>query len=133
MINYYQYIQSEEWRLKKEKFKASRLWRDGRCYVCCNKGIEVHIHHITYENLGNEKLNDLRILCAVCHAAVHETKSLRNKRMKQKWAAHASRMKLWGLRRFPLRYALEVSKFFKVTQHEFVERTFSGPALKLIG
>jgi predicted HNH restriction endonuclease len=31
----------------------------------------MHLHHRTYKNLGNERLNDLVPLCPDCHDRVH--------------------------------------------------------------
>lgn len=32
----------------------------------------VHVHHITYENIGKEKSFDLLVLCRECHRDAHE-------------------------------------------------------------
>lgn len=32
---------------------------------------KLHLHHITYKNLFNEKPEDLILLCAVCHMKEH--------------------------------------------------------------
>jgi 5-methylcytosine-specific restriction endonuclease McrA len=32
----------------------------------------LHVHHITYDRLGNEAMADLRGLCAKCHKEVHQ-------------------------------------------------------------
>lgn len=32
----------------------------------------IHVHHMTYANKGNERYNDLRLLCENCHALVHK-------------------------------------------------------------
>lgn len=120
-FEYKAYINSPEWEAKKRQFKASPNYRDGRCFVCCNSGIEKHIHHLTYKRLGREKLGDLRVLCAVCHAAAHSHIS---KKLRRKWHPHASRNNLWKLRNKPLEYAYEVAKFFGVLNHDFVVRIF---------
>lgn len=120
--NYKEYIQSQAWADKKLQFKESNLWRDGRCWVCTNSKIEKHIHHLTYKRLGEERMNDLRILCAVCHAACHHTTS---RKMRAKFYPHASREKLWGLRhKDPILYARKVAEFWGVLKHPLCERVF---------
>ena len=42
-----------------------------RCQLCNAKG-HLQVHHRTYENLGNEKVEDLIVLCDKCHAKHHE-------------------------------------------------------------
>ena len=129
-IPYKKYINSPDWAAKKERFKKSGLFRKGRCWVCTSTKIETHIHHQTYKRLGNERLNDLRILCAVCHAAIHNRMHLKSPagKMRRKWHDHACKNNLWHFRlAAPDRYAIEVAKFFRVTDHEFVKRLKLNP------
>lgn len=66
-IDYYSYIQTEAWRDQRMKI----LRRDNFQCVCCGTAKNLHVHHITYENLGAEEEDDLVTLCADCHARVH--------------------------------------------------------------
>lgn len=66
---YLTYICSKEWEDKKVEFRTSGHYR-GCCYVCDSKGL-LDIHHDTYVNLGNEKLEDLLELCRGCHDILH--------------------------------------------------------------
>lgn len=67
-VDYYQYLQSPEWaRLRELKLKQA----DGRCQLC-NSNKALHVHHRTYERLGRERLVDLTVLCADCHAKFHD-------------------------------------------------------------
>lgn len=64
---YHQYLESPEWKEKRELiFK-----RDG--YICtkCKSRSAFHAHHLTYENIFNEKLEDLISVCAECHSQIH--------------------------------------------------------------
>ena len=64
---YNNYIQSKDWKAK----RTEALNRDNNlCRVCGNKAEEVH--HITYENLFNEKLEDLLSVCQKCHIEIHQ-------------------------------------------------------------
>ena len=65
-MTYAEYINSPEWA---EKRKAVRL-RDKKCQKCGRKRF-LHVHHLTYENFGNEKLEDLILLCNRCHDLEH--------------------------------------------------------------
>jgi 5-methylcytosine-specific restriction endonuclease McrA len=67
--NYRKYINSKEWKLKRdaivEKYK--------KC-SCCGSEENLNVHHLTYENLGNENESDLLLLCKDCHKFVHKGK-----------------------------------------------------------
>lgn len=67
---YRDYINSAQWRRKREEYWASNL--SSNCY-CCNKPRHtgMHLHHRTYKNLGNERLMDLVPVCAECHKEIH--------------------------------------------------------------
>ncbi|MBC7522975.1 MAG: HNH endonuclease [Flavobacterium sp.] len=78
---YTNYIQSKEWKIKRNQ----ALIRDNNlCQRCKVKPAE-EVHHLTYENLFCEKLEDLLSLCKVCHIETHEqldnekTLEIRNK------------------------------------------------------
>lgn len=60
------YLQSEEWKKKRNQV----IERDnGFCRRCSNKGTDVH--HLHYNNIYNEDLNDLILLCRSCHEKEH--------------------------------------------------------------
>lgn len=64
--NYGLYLQSKEWREKREHV----LRRDNReCQLCGE--LARHVHHLTYERIYNEALYDLVSLCAGCHDMIH--------------------------------------------------------------
>ncbi len=68
---YNYYIKSEQWRIKRTEILKSR----GKvCEVCGQNltNIPAHVHHKTYNNLGDEHPNDLLIVCEDCHKAIHE-------------------------------------------------------------
>ncbi len=65
---YSNYIQSKDWKIKRNE----ALTRDNNlCQVCKKKPAE-EVHHITYENLFCEKLEDLLSVCKLCHNEIHE-------------------------------------------------------------
>ena len=63
--DYRAYLDSPEWY----DLRQSVIRRDGHCQSC--GGAIEDVHHLTYERLFNEHLEDLVGLCRPCHAAVH--------------------------------------------------------------
>lgn len=41
------------------------------CEECGVESVPFEVHHKTYRNIGNEKLDDLQVLCNKCHKAAH--------------------------------------------------------------
>lgn len=74
-LNYAKYIQSDEWKEKREE----RLFLDG--YKCrfCGSAINLTVHHVTYKNIPNEDMTDLVSLCRTCHNKLHEIDNQRKK------------------------------------------------------
>lgn len=68
---------------KYDKYLASRHWHelrgkvlvlsDSTCARC--GGVATQVHHITYERLGRERLEDLEPICSNCHRGEHECMS----------------------------------------------------------
>ena len=81
--DYQRYIQSGAWKAKRRLV----LKRSGNMCETCKKRIATQVHHVTYENFGDEPLDDLLALCFLCHAKEHP----------EKWgflrAAHESALK----------------------------------------
>lgn len=74
---YNRYMKSDEWGKK----RAERLALDEDKCVMCGRpnGVQkdgktpiLQVHHIHYNNLGNEPLEDLVSLCAGCHKKIHK-------------------------------------------------------------
>jgi len=68
MVKYEDYIVSKEWEAKRKE----RIKRDHYQCAMCGTAKNLQVHHITYERLGHEELDDLITLCKDCHAKVHE-------------------------------------------------------------
>jgi hypothetical protein len=90
MITYKSYIQSDEWRRVRERYRASRLPQT--CHVC--NVARVDLHHKTYKRLGNERLTDLVPLCRDHHTEAHTL-------VRAAWArgANKSKVNLWSVAR----------------------------------
>jgi 5-methylcytosine-specific restriction endonuclease McrA len=59
---------TREWAiLKKQVHRRDRY----RCRLCGRDDVELHVHHCTYANYGEERLEDLITLCSECHRRFH--------------------------------------------------------------
>jgi hypothetical protein len=71
---YNRYLKSEDWKEKRDK----RLFIDNhQCYFHNIKNCSttnLHVHHIHYDNVGNENLEDLVTVCQICHSEIHGRK-----------------------------------------------------------
>ena len=65
---YDEYMQSDKWQFKRQQILT--FW-DYRCCLCFNEN-SLHVHHRTYESLGNELITDCIILCNECHDRHHK-------------------------------------------------------------
>jgi hypothetical protein len=76
IIRYREYLKSEAWIAKKwQVFKRDE-------YQCqkCGTAKNIQCHHLTYEHLYNEPLDDLVTLCRLCHVSIHEYDQEKDKR-----------------------------------------------------
>lgn len=69
---YEEYLQTKQWKNKAKKKRARARYR---CQLC-NSPSDPVVHHRTYENRGDETMNDLTLLCRECHALFHKHRSL---------------------------------------------------------
>ncbi|TXH16947.1 MAG: hypothetical protein E6R03_04690 [Hyphomicrobiaceae bacterium] len=67
---YRNYIRSEEWR----EFREIALDHHGRRCGRCGHKKRLQVHHLHYENLGDESVDDVTILCFWCHEAEESRK-----------------------------------------------------------
>ena len=63
---YPKYLGSAVWQAKRERVLRRDNWT---CQECNHVAQEVH--HLTYENIGNEAMADLVSLCHRCHRRLH--------------------------------------------------------------
>jgi len=64
---YNEHLRSEKWNA----IRAKVLKRDGGLCQGCLERPAVHVHHTTYEHLGDELLFELISLCVECHEKIH--------------------------------------------------------------
>jgi len=67
---YREYLQSDEWKIKR---KLVLEFMGYQCVKCRKPLTEstANIHHLSYERVKNETLNDLIPLCKECHKLEH--------------------------------------------------------------
>ena len=77
-MNYYEYIKSERWQIKRKEFYSSKMYKHLKgtgkwnCYCCCRNDVPLDLHHRTYKRLGNERINiDFVPVCRSCHNEIH--------------------------------------------------------------
>lgn len=70
---YQEYLRSEQWK----NLREITLFLDSdKCQICgykkdlLDKMNRLEVHHLTYENFGEERMQELITLCAWCHDAI---------------------------------------------------------------
>ena len=61
---YHEYLQTYEW---KTTAKSAYRRAGYKCQLCGAKNVRLNAHHNTYENRGNERSEDIMVLCEECH------------------------------------------------------------------
>jgi len=67
-MKYSDYLKSEHWQ-QQRRLALNRA--DNRCESCGCAG-PLEVHHRTYQRLGRERPEDLRVVCHGCHSRYHE-------------------------------------------------------------
>jgi 5-methylcytosine-specific restriction endonuclease McrA len=67
IIDYATYLKTPEWR---HRARAAKQRAGNRCALC-NSDRPLEAHHRTYERIGNERQDDLIVLCSPCHRRHH--------------------------------------------------------------
>lgn len=68
---YEQYLRSPEWREKRRRvLSRARGYCEG-----CGRALATQVHHLTYDNIGDELLFQLVAICDDCHEKVHQKKA----------------------------------------------------------
>lgn len=69
---YDDYLASDKWREKRQRV----LQRDGFKCFACGSDVDLNVHHLTYERIYQERIEDLVTLCRSCHRAYHVVSKL---------------------------------------------------------
>lgn len=69
--DYRKYIDSPQWKQKAIEAKRRAGWR---CQVCNapESSTLLNAHHRTYDRLGDERQEDITVLCKDCHKLFHD-------------------------------------------------------------
>ncbi len=66
-VKYVDYLTSNDWKI----IRGNIIKRDNyKCRICSNEE-NLRVHHLTYQNIFNEKDDDLITLCKECHEKEH--------------------------------------------------------------
>ena len=65
---YSEYLKTKEWQQTRRRALKSAGYK---CQLCGTDNVELHVHHKTYDNIGEEKPDDLIVLCKACHEKQH--------------------------------------------------------------
>lgn len=69
-FTYSEYLKTRHWKSIRTKVIQDR----GKvCEVCGRSNIPLQVHHMTYERIGCEKMEDLICVCKDCHMGIHST------------------------------------------------------------
>ena len=67
--SYKRYLRTEHWI----EFRNAMLQEKPDCEMCGEQS--TCVHHMNYDNLGDETEDDVMCLCKGCHAEMHEMDS----------------------------------------------------------
>lgn len=71
--SYREFLLSDFWKKKRDWIlECHRKKKGERCDGCGKSKITLEVHHLNYENLGNEGGEDILILCRDCHQKEHD-------------------------------------------------------------
>jgi hypothetical protein len=69
--DYAEYLNSPEWKQRRQESLRRAKYTCARCGRI-KPAAQLHVHHLTYERLGNELPSDLQVVCLVCHREADE-------------------------------------------------------------
>lgn len=73
-LDYTKHINSDRWERRRQQAiqdvgGTCQFIKNGKL---CGSTDRIQVHHLSYDNLGNEKPEDLLVVCRECHRRVHE-------------------------------------------------------------
>lgn len=82
---YVEYVNSTAWFIRREAAIEKAEWK---CQICGLYNDHLEVHHKTYARLGNERDEDLLVVCAECHKKKEQAKRKAKKSRALTWAEH---------------------------------------------
>lgn len=64
---YAAYLESDHWK----NLRAAKIKRDGAACKDCGSTRFIQVHHLNYRNIFDVILDDLKVVCRVCHEKIH--------------------------------------------------------------
>lgn len=80
---YEDYLLTKHWRNKRKVIIAERMGICEKCKKKIEENGKIHIHHLTYERIGDELAEDLMLLCENCHNKIHHKPKKKSKNAKR--------------------------------------------------
>jgi hypothetical protein len=77
---YLSYLESPEWKLKRDVFLHAARYRCAKCKTSHPAGSGLEVHHLHYDTLSDEKWKDVLVLCVRCHEAEHLNLAIKRQR-----------------------------------------------------
>jgi hypothetical protein len=77
---YAAYLWTREWRLT----RRAKLEDVGHQCRMCRQRKDLHVHHLTYDHVGHEWLDELVVLCRGCHQSVHDQRDEQRRRRRRR-------------------------------------------------
>ena len=73
MYEYELYLETPHWQDFRKLVLQTQRERLGKnqCERCPTTSRDLHVHHLTYERLGCERIDDVTIVCRQCHEKIH--------------------------------------------------------------
>lgn len=64
---YKEYLESPLWKEKRDWIISC----NPECSICKRKNLLL-VHHLNYDSVGNESIQDVKVICSYCHETIHE-------------------------------------------------------------
>jgi 5-methylcytosine-specific restriction endonuclease McrA len=71
-VDYQSYLESDEWLSFRDSVIAAY---ERKCACCGVPSYRLQVHHLHYDTLGWEVIDDVEPLCQQCHAIADETRA----------------------------------------------------------
>lgn len=76
---YAEYLRTSEWQTT----RRAKLEQVGHQCRRCGTDRPLHVHHLTYDHVGHEWLDELVVLCKRCHSDIHDDRASNQRRRRR--------------------------------------------------
>ena len=77
---YNDYLRTPEW----QRTRRAKLEQVGNRCRRCGADRKLHVHHLTYDHVGHEWLDELVVLCSWCHSDTHGERDQQRRRKRRR-------------------------------------------------